>query len=703
MRKHQHTHLCHPQPNGARASRGEGDPGRHRPAAAQNCFIPMAIKRDVVTTWVPFPRIARSRTILAGDDRWGACLAAMILVAIMLPASASLADNAPETVVVTATRTPQPLDVTGTSMSVITADDLQTRQIDVVTDILAETPGLSVSRNGGVGQTTSINIRGAETGQTLVLIDGVRINDPSSVDDQAILGDLLTNNIDRIEVLRGPQSTLYGSDAIGGVVNILTKRGGQAPFALAASAEGGSFDTYRANVAANGTASAVEYGAALNYFDTGGISAADARNGNSEADGYRNFGATANARVHLADNLSLDLRGYYTDTRTDFDGYPPPSYTFQDTPEFGTATLLAGYAGANLSLLDGRWQNRIALIGSHSDRKDFGTFDFFTNDFSPEENFFAKGYAARIEYQGTFEVDPTNEVTFGAETQRVSLSTQSLLYDPGPTTGHKRTDGYYAQWQSTFFDRLTLTGGARLEDDSEFGTHTSVKLAAAWQIPDWRTTLRANYGDGFKAPTLYELFSQYRNPFHPLEPETARGWEIGADHSLLDGRIRASLTYFQRRTTDLIDFVSTATPPYGYYENFARTRADGVEAEVAAQATDTLSFTANYTNMTATNLATGLALARRPHDTASAVVTWRSMPAFALGGSLTYIGPRFDDAANLNRLASNLTVDLFGSYAVTDKLEVFARIENLFDELNEPVLGYGRAGRAVYGGVRTAF
>jgi vitamin B12 transporter len=394
-------------------------------------------------------------------------LATTALIAFAVPAHADESTTDLETVVITATRTPQPLDKTGTSMSVITADDLKTQQIDVVTDILAETPGLTVNRNGGVGQTTSVSIRGAETGQTLVLVDGVRLNDPSSVDDQAILGDLLTNNIDRIEVLRGPQSTLYGSDAIGGVVNVLTKRGGDAPFAVNASAEGGSFDTWHVNAAANGTASDVEYGGAVNYFDTGGISAADKKNGNAEADGYRNFGATANTRMHLADNLSVDLRGYYTDTHT-------------------------GYAGVNLSLLGGRLQNRVAFIGSESNRKDFGEFDFITNDFSPTENFFAKGDATRVEYQGTFEVDDANELVFGAETQRVGLSTQSLEFDPGPTTGHKRTNGYYAQWQSTLFDQLTLTGGARLEDDSEYGTHTSLKLAGAWNIPGWATTLRAN-------------------------------------------------------------------------------------------------------------------------------------------------------------------------------------------------------------------
>jgi vitamin B12 transporter len=629
----------------------------------------------------------------------------LLSTALIALASPAFADDATdlETIVVTATRTPQPLDVTGASMSVITADDLKVQQTDIVTDILAETPGLTVNRNGGQGQTTTVSIRGAEAGQTLTLIDGVRLNDPSSVDDQAILGDLLVNNIDRIEVLRGPQSTLYGSDAIGGVIDVLTKRGGSSPFAVAASAEGGSFDTWHVNAGTNGTNGPVEYGAALNYYDTGGISAADARNGNTEADGYRDFGATLNTRVHASDYLSFDLRAYYTDSHTEFDGFPPPNFVLQDDAEFGTASLIAGYAGVNLDLLGDKLHNRLAFIASESDRKDFGEFDFFTNAFSPTENFFAKGDAQRFEYQGTYDLDDANELVFGAETQRVAISTESLEFDPGPTTGHVRTNGYYAQWQTTLFKQLTLTGGVRLEDNSEFGTHTSLKFAGAWNIPGWDTTLRANYGDGFKAPTLYELFSQYRNPFHALRPETARGWEAGADHEFLDKRVRASLTYFERNTHNQIDFVSTFTPPFGYYENIDRTRASGVEAEIDAHLTDTLSLTADYTNLTAKNLITGAELARRPRNSASGTITWRPMEKLTLGAAVVYDGPRFDDGGDLIPLESNTTVNLFGSYDITDKVEVYARVENLLDELNEPIAGYGRVGRAAYGGLRVAF
>ena len=622
------------------------------------------------------------------------------LLAMLAPGLA-VAAGTPETVVITATRTPQPLEVTGTSMSVITAEDIDTQQIDIVSDVLTQTPGLTVVRNGGPGQPTNILMRGAEGGQTLVLVDGVRINDPSATTGYAILGDVLANGIDRIEVLRGPQSTLYGSDAIGGVVNILTKRGG--PFALSTRAEGGSFGTYRFNVAANGTEGAVEYGLAANYYGTNGVSAADAKNGDREADGYHHFGATGNLRWHLADAVSVDARLYYTNARDSFDGYPPPTYTFQDTHEYGKDVLLAAYGGVNVSLLDGRFTNRFAVLRTDSDRKEFDP------TLTPAEDFFAKGGATRFEYQGVFEAGQVNEIVFGAETESRTLSTHSI-YDSTPlaTKGSDRINGAYAQWQTRPWEGLTLTGGVRHDDDKEFGGHNSVKIAGAWQALA-ATTIRANYGDGFKAPSLYELFSQYANPVLALKPETAKGWEAGIDQSF--GEVRASLTTFERRTKNQIDFfscwgvASTActlrAAQGGYYYNVGRSRATGLEAEVSVRLSDTLDASANYTNLSDVDLATGLQLARRPHNSASAVATWRPDSDLTLGIGADYIGKRFDDPYHVTALSPATHIKLFASFKLSERIELFGRVENLFDDRAEPVAGYGAPGRAFYAGLNT--
>ncbi|MEI9992770.1 MAG: TonB-dependent receptor [Rhizomicrobium sp.] len=632
--------------------------------------------------------------------------------ALFLPASvrADTAISSTETIVVSATRTAQPLDVTGASVTVIDAQDLQTQQTVVLTDILKQVPSLVVNRTGGVGQTTTVSLRGAEQGQTVGLIDGIRINDPSDVSEGAIFGDVLANNIQRVEILRGPQSTLYGSDAIGGVVDIITNRGGDRPIALNATAEGGSFGTFHVNAAANGTTGDLEYGVGLNFFTETGTPAADVRNGNPENDGYTNFGASVNTRYHISDTVSADLRGYYTHGHAAFDDNfgGPPLYAVADSAANNTNELKAGYFGINADLFGGVFHNRLAVIATAGARQFFDSA-FDTIHLNSDDY----GNAVRIEYQGVVDIDPDDQITFGAESQRSSFRGDSFSsFSPvSVTTGADTITGYYLQGQTTLFQQLTLTGGVRLDDDDSFGDHTSYKFNAAWQIPGLDATLRGNVGNGFKAPSLFQLFSTNSNPIDTLKPETATGWEVGFDKPFWDGRAKASLTYFERDTHNQIDFqncFSAGDAPgcpfrlaaFGYYINLDKTRARGVEAALEVKPTDDLDVSLNYTNMSAINTVTRLALARRPQDLASAVVTWLPFAGTSLGASLTYEGPRFNDTSNFTRLTSGTLVNLFGSYDLTERWQLFGRVDNVFNDRTEQVSGYGVPGIGAFGGIR---
>jgi vitamin B12 transporter len=619
-------------------------------------------------------------------------------------------------VVVTATRTAQPLDHTGTDMSVITGADLQSAQRLVLSDALAQLSGLSVTRDGGPGQTTSLYIRGADAGQSLVLIDGVRLNDPSAPDGAPNLNDLLVSDIDRVEVLRGPQSTLYGSDAIGGVVNLITRRGGDSPLALQLDAEGGSFGTTRYNGAVNGTDGALEYGGAVNYYDTRGISAADARNGNTEPDGYANLGATGSVRIHLGDHWSLDLRAIYTRSRTNFDGYPPPDYVFEDDPEFGRNYFRAGYAAFTGSWFDGHFTQRVALIGSDSERRYYGLWDPSTYAFAPAQNSYFQGDATRLEYQAVIRPDAANELTAGAETELTTLGTQyvgtfipaSASAVPPPDNGRDRLNGYYLQWQSTPFQPLTLTAGYRYDFDGQFGGHSSVKFNAAWRLFDGGTVLRANYGDGFKAPTLFQQLSP--DPYGRLQPERAAGWEAGVDQSLADHALRVSVTYFRRQDRDKISdqscapTVSPGCESQGYYYyNIDRAHATGVDGELVARAGKSFSLYVNYTNMRSLDDQTGLGLLLRPHVTVNAGLNWTASSTTALNLSYSYVGARPDIDPNTFgpvTLSADETVNLAITYTMSRSLQVFGRVENLFNYYAEPAAGYGALGRAAYAGLR---
>ncbi|HUB86239.1 MAG TPA: TonB-dependent receptor [Rhizomicrobium sp.] len=631
------------------------------------------------------------------------------------PAFADDSADSLDTIVVTATRTAQPLGRTGESVSVLDSETLHTLQTVSVADALALTPGVVIDQSGGLGQPTTVSIRGAETGQTLVLIDGVRINDPSGTDGGAILGDVLANNIDRIEVLRGSQSTLYGSDAIGGVIDIFSKHGGDTPFALNASAEGGSFDTYHLNAAANGTADNIDYGAAANYIHSNGISAADSRNGNPETDGYANLGLTENVRVHVTDSISLDVRSYYTNARDDFDdnsSFTPP-YLTMDSAAYNTNRFLMGYAGLNVDLFGGMFHNRFAVMHTQSDR------EFYDSAFDTiHKNDEDKGRAMRFEYQGVVDAGPDTQITFGAETEHTSFISDyfnSFAAFDSFNKGSKTTSGFYAQAQSTFFDALTLTGGVRYDDDDQFGHHVSEKVSAAYDFHEG-TVLHANYGTGFKAPSLYELFSSYGNL--ALHPEESRGWEAGVDQAFWDDRLHGTLTYFARRTNNLIDFAScfVASPPPecsipavatagGFYDNIGRTRADGVEAELAAKITDTLAASLNYTNLDARDLEAHDTLPRRPRNRGSAIVTWAPYDNWSVGGSVSYTGREIDQydttttppTAFIN--GGHTVVGLFGEYKF-DQWSLYGRIDNLFNQHYEPLIGYGAPGRAFYAGIR---
>jgi vitamin B12 transporter len=655
--------------------------------------------------------IAMHKSFLLSTAALGAVLAGP---AIAQTDQTFVADYRVETIVVSATRTEQPLSLTGASASVVTAQDLETQQTVSLPDILKETPSLVVVRNGGLGQPSSISLRGGEAGQTIVLIDGVRVNDASTTDDSAAtaLGDLLVNNIERVEVLRGPQSTLYGSDAIGGVIDVITKRGG--PFGLDASAEGGSFGTFHANVATHGEDGILEYGAGANFLTATGTSAADSRFGNHENDGYTNYGGTVNLRAHLTDTVSADLRGYYTHGHDDFDdGFGgPPLFAVADSAANNTNETRTGYLGLNADFFGGMFHNRVAVLATAGSRQFFDSASDITH-----LNFQYVSSRLRLEYQGIVDIDPADQITFGAETEASTFHNDNFgifaFFSPPFVAGHDRISGYYAQGQSTLFDRLTLTAGVRLDDDDQFGTHTSYKVNGAWNAPEWETTFRANIASGFKAPSLFQEFGPNSNPIAPLKPESATGWEAGIDQRLWDDRLALSLTWFARHTGDQIDFQNCFTPAdapgcpsrvavFGYYVNLDRTRAQGIEATLKAAVTDTLDVSLTVTDMTAKNLLTGTELARRPQLLASAVVTWIPCPGATLGGSVTYQGKHFDDAANFTQLSANTQVNLFGSYALDATWQVYGRVDNVFNDRTEEVLGYGVPGTAAFGGIRAA-
>ncbi|MBO9714652.1 TonB-dependent receptor [Sphingomonas sp.] len=584
----------------------------------------------------------------------------------------------PNDIVVVASGVEQRVEDTGRAVTVIDRAEIDQRQTVVLSDLLATTPGVGVTRNGGPGAVTAVRIRGAEDAQTLVLIDGVRANDPSSPAGAFDFGNLLTGSIQRVEVLRGANSVVWGSQAIGGVVNVVT----QAPadgLSARANAEYGYADQIVANGAIAAGSDHVQGALTAGYFRTDGVSQAAV---GTEPDGYRQYNASGRLKAELRPGIGAEVRAYYANSRTDLDGFPPPNYAFSDTAEYSTAKEFYGYAGV------------FAKLGPVDNHAGFSLADIDRDNFDPTAQsaplYLYRGRSERFEYRGDAALMDQLRFAFGAERET------SRFFD-GDKTYRARTTSFYGQAIVTPIDAVTLTAGVRNDDHSRFGNHASWGASAAVRASD-TTLLRASYNEGFKAPTLYQLFAPFYG-YKDLRPETAKAWDAGIEQRFLGGKVRVAATWFHRDTRNQIDFDLVSFT----YRNIARARAQGVELELAVKPIEALTVTANYTYTDTENRSAGFVgndLARRPRDTASVSADYRLPFGLSLGGAVTMVGDSFNDAGNLTRIDGYAIGSIRAEMPIGERFSVYGRIENVTDEKYEVVSGYGTYGRAAYAGVR---
>ncbi|WP_303719216.1 TonB-dependent receptor plug domain-containing protein [Brevundimonas naejangsanensis] len=608
--------------------------------------------------------------------------------------------TAVEDVVVTANRSAQPIERVGASVTVLTQAAIEARQTTAVAELLAQTPSVNYSRNGGPGTATSLRIRGAEGHHTVVLIDGVKLNDPSSTQGGFDFGNLLIGDASRIEVLRGAQSTLWGSQAIGGVVNIVTTEPTEA-FQGSLDAEAGARGTTYFRGGVGGANERLSWRLAASRYSTDGYSAYAA---GTEKDGYDNTGLSGRLNLKITDAVSVDLRSVWSSGRADLDAWNG------DSRDYGKTQELVAYAGLNFDLLDGRFRNRIGYAHTDTDRRNFNPDNKIQT-----LTFDAEGQNRRWEYQGVFAVTEALNATFGVEHEKSEMKSRSLGdWNPNADYGRGEAElnSVYGQVQWTVLDGLTLTGGLRYDDHAQYGDNLLGQVAAAWSLNDGATVLRASWGQGFRAPGLYELYSEYGNL--DLQPEESDSWEIGVEQRLFD-RAVVSATYFQRDSDNEIDYgyclPGDAHPicgqPYGgYYQNIQKAEAKGVELIGRFDVTERLHLNANYTWTDAKNAVgehEGKRLRRRPEHMGNLAADYDWAFGLKTGLSVRYVGESFNDLANAVKVDAFTLVDLRASYPIDENLEVYGRIENAFDEEYQTVLGYGTAGRGVFGGVRVRF
>jgi len=605
-----------------------------------------------------------------------------------------------EEIVVTANRTARAKSQVGESVTVIGEEEIINRQPSEALDILRTVPGVTFSRNGGPGTVSGVSIRGAQADQTVVLIDGIKLNDPASPGAGFDFGTLLVGNISRIEVVRGSQSVLYGSQAIGGVVNLLTREPSE-KIETFVRAEYGARDTAELVGNVSGRLGPVAASVGATYQRTDGISAFSEARGGTERDGFESLGFNGKLDIAITDILSLDLRAFYADAESEADGFAPPSFALGDTDELSRRQDFVGYAGINAAFLDGRFRNRLGFAYTNIDRQ---SIDLSSG--TETETFDANGENRRFEYQGVFDAADFASLVFGAEREESEFRTSSF---GGPASlADVWINSVYGQVNLTPLDGLSLTGGVRYDDHETFGSATTFAASGAYTPNGGDTVVRASYGEGFKAPSLFQLFSDFGNP--RLDAERSESWDIGATHAFLDGRAEIGVTRFERDGTNEIVFVGCfqnplppcqgPNPPFGTYDNIARARADGWEFGLALRPVDGFDVAVNYSVINAFDEATGNRLPRRAEQTFSLVADYRMENGLGIGTTIFVAGDSFENAANTIRLDGYALADVRVSYGITESLEVFGRIENVTDEQYETVFLYGQPGRGVFGGVR---
>lgn len=608
----------------------------------------------------------------------------LFALATAAPALAQTSGDSDD-IVVTASGIEQPRDEVGQAITLIDADTIERRQAVDVIDLLAATPGVRFTRNGSTGSVAGVSLRGAETTQTLVLIDGVKVNDPSGIGDGYDFGHLLTGNIRRIEVLRGSNSVVHGSQAIGGVVSLSTATPAEG-FAGSASAEYGYSDTLTAKADISGSAGAVSGGIGGAYFRTDGISSAAV---GTEKDGYKNFAGNARMKVAFSDALSLDLRGYYINADLDYDSFfGAPA----DSADIAKLDQYVGYAGLNLGLLDGNFTSRAAVTWMRNER-DY----YFVRGTAPDYGY--SGTNLRFEYQGIVTPVRQAKLVFGYEHERPDYD----FFGFGSTDSQKANiDSVYALAILQPFAGLSLSGGVRHDDHSQFGGATTFGANANYSLRG-TTNFRLSYGEGFKAPSLYQLYDAFSGNA-TLRPERSKSYDVGIDHSLADGRALISLTAFLRNTNDQINY-DNATFTYG---NVDRTRAKGIEATVALKPVDALNVAAAYSYIDARDRSgrpafDGKRLPRRAAHAVSLSADYGWSFGLSTGATLTMVGDSFDDFANNIPLDGYALAGIRASFPVGCHFEIYGRIDNLFDADYATAFRYGTYGRAAYGGVRARF
>ncbi len=606
-----------------------------------------------------------------------------------------------EEITVTATRQETPLDQTGSSVTVITRRAIETSQKTLLRDLLVEIPGLSLINTGPEGQMVTASIRGANTAHTLVLIDGIPVNDPSNPGRIFDFGALSTDDVEKIEVVRGPQSTVYGSDSMGGVINIITREGKMSDkpqFKFSGGAETGGYDSSRFDLNIQGGSKNTAFSAGASTSRAGKLSAAGEKYGNVEADPFVRTSAYGKLGVKASDRLRFDLLFRHSDNNTNLDTGSGP---FADAVNYFShekSDLVKASAGYDI--LEEKWNSRLEFSHYSLDRK------VHNNPFNPPD--FTESYQGKtntLGWHNKIEMGDHNILAglISQDEQAVFTDFDPVFFSPFVAPRQSaQTTSFYIQDNFDLNKKLFASVGLRNDSHSTAGSKTTYRVSANYHL-DKQFRLKGSYGTGFKAPTLYQLYSSFGN--RNLRSETSRGWDGGLEFRSRNKRNRLGVTYFHNQFDNLIDFDFFTSQFYNINNSTTR----GWEVYASSRLDPRLLVNANYTSLTTRDGETGMELLRRPKSRLYLGARYELIPKKGtLHGEFVNVGNRQDlDFSSFPSqritLPSYSLVNAAFTYKLSDNTSAYLRCNNIFNTQYEDVWGYSYRGASLSGGMRFNF
>lgn len=585
----------------------------------------------------------------------------------------SLNSSEIENITIRSTRIPAGAKDIGSSLYIISEDQIKARGFKDAIDAISSAPGVTSKQNGSFGGVGTIRIRGASSSQTLVLVDGVPVNDSSSPAGGYNFEYLNTSNIQSIEVLKGSQSTLWGSDAIGGVINIYTKQPESTSFG--ASAEIGSFGLKRGSADINFAGSNSRFRVSTSKTSVDGISKADESDGNSEDDGFESESYSMSGSIDL-DSLILKGSLSYMESQVEYDSYGFATGV-QDGDERSNTDEFIGSISAFFDLFDDKLQNSIFISQSDINR------DYYSNG---SFSFGAEGKRELIRYQGNIEVNEFNKIAFGLESEESKVDVDESTID-----------GSFLLYEFRPNSKIIISTGIRNDDHEGFGSKTTRRISGTFKPSD-NLIIRSSWGEGFKVPTIFQ--STYfccgaTSANSSIRPETSTSYDFGFELFFNEMNSNFSITYFDQDINDQINFSFGV----GGYENIDKVNSEGFEIALDYQISKLMSLYLNYSYIDSVD-GNGSSLFYVAKDSGEAGLIYEPNNSFSGSIIARYNG---SESSSYGKIDSWIRFDVNGSYKLSGTNELYFRIENLLDEEYQQIFGYGTPERSGFIGLRSKF